>query len=221
MCWFVLVCMSTYMLVFDYKLIVNIPIWCHTALESTFHAISTVDTALMSLCLDFQSTLWQDGQKERPWQLPVPDLTTLSRSPPGEHVSILPCMLCRLVPVSPADIRGRSPKKLDTGAIQTGLRQVKHLPIFALDDTNTVCKAVAGPPQLAFFRSVVPEGVCHRAVTVNQPLNAFAHAPSCWTEKPKTNTYRYIPNTYNTCQYIPLGPHKIHTDTYQYIHSTH
>ena len=41
--------MSLYLLV----LIVNIPIWCHTALESTFNAISTVDTAEMSLCLDF------------------------------------------------------------------------------------------------------------------------------------------------------------------------
>ena len=102
----------------------------------------------------------------------VQDLTTLSHSPPGEHVSILPCMLCGMVPVSPAGIRGRCPKKLDTCAIQTGSRQVKHLPIFALDDTNTVYKAVAGPPQLAFFRSVVPEGVCHRAITVNQQLNA-------------------------------------------------
>ena len=45
------------MLVLDHKLIVNIPIWCHTALESTFNAISTVDTAEMSFCLDFQSTV--------------------------------------------------------------------------------------------------------------------------------------------------------------------
>ena len=164
--------MSTYSLVLDHKLIVNIPIWCHTALESTFNAISTVDTAEMSLCLDFQSTLWQDGQRERPWQLWVPDLTTSSHSPPGERISILPCMLCGMVLVSPAGIRGRSPKKLDTCTIQTGLRQAKHLPIFALDDTNTICKAVAGPPQLTFFRSVVPEGVCHGAVTVNQLLNA-------------------------------------------------
>ena len=43
------------------------------ALESTFNAISTVDTAEMSLCLHFQSTLLQHGQRERPWQLPVPD----------------------------------------------------------------------------------------------------------------------------------------------------
>ena len=54
---FVLVCMSTYLLVLDHKFIVNIPILCHTALESTPDAISTVDTAAMSLCLDFQSTL--------------------------------------------------------------------------------------------------------------------------------------------------------------------
>ena len=54
---FVLICMSTYMLVFDHKLIVNTPTWCHTALESTFNAIFTVDTAEMSLGLDFQSTL--------------------------------------------------------------------------------------------------------------------------------------------------------------------
>ena len=83
-----------YIVVINRLIIVNIPIWCHTALESTFNAISTVDTAEMSLCLDFQSTLWQDGQKERPWQLPVPDLTTLSHSPPGEHISTLPCKLC-------------------------------------------------------------------------------------------------------------------------------
>ena len=50
--------MSTYLLVLDHILIiVNIPIWCHTALESTFNAISTDDTAEISLCLDFQSTL--------------------------------------------------------------------------------------------------------------------------------------------------------------------
>ena len=124
MYWFVLVCMSLYLLVLDHKLIVNLPIWCHTALESTLNAISTVDTAEMSLCLDFQSTLWQDGQRQRPWQLPVPDLTTLTHSPPGEHLSILPCMLCGMVPVSPAGIRGRRSKKLDIGAIQTawGLR---------------------------------------------------------------------------------------------------
>ena len=54
---FVLICMSTYMLVFDHKLIVNTPTWCHTALVSTFNAIFTVDTAEMSLGLDFQSTL--------------------------------------------------------------------------------------------------------------------------------------------------------------------
>ena len=45
----VLVCMSTCLLVLDRKLIVNIPIWCHTALESTFHAIFTVDTGEMTL----------------------------------------------------------------------------------------------------------------------------------------------------------------------------
>ena len=114
------------MLVFDHKLIVNTPTWCHTALESTFNAIFTVDMAVMSLCLDFQSTLLQDLQRERLLQLPVPDLTTLSLSPPGEHISILPCMLCGTVPVSLAGIRGRRPKKLDPCAIQTGLRQVKH-----------------------------------------------------------------------------------------------
>ena len=37
------------MLVFDHKLIVNTPTWCHTALESTFNAIFTIDTAEMSL----------------------------------------------------------------------------------------------------------------------------------------------------------------------------
>ena len=54
MYWLVLVCLRIYMLVLDHKLIVNIPIWCHAALESTFNAISTVDTAEMSLC-SFQS----------------------------------------------------------------------------------------------------------------------------------------------------------------------
>ena len=50
-------------------------------------------------CLDFQSTLWQDGQRERPWQLWVPD---------SIHASILPCMQCGMVPVSPSGIRGRA-----------------------------------------------------------------------------------------------------------------
>ena len=154
---FVLICMSTYMLVFDHKLIVNTPNWCHTALESTFNAIFTVDTAEMSLGLDFQSTLWQDGQRERPWQLPVPDLTTLSHSPPGEHC-IQPALHAVWNGASNASWYQRQASR-QAGNTLTNLC------------TNTVCKAVAGPPQLAFFRSVVPEGVCHRAVTVNQPLN--------------------------------------------------
>ena len=131
MYWFVLDCMSTYMLVFDHKLIVNTPTLCHTARESTFNAIFTVDTTEMSLCLDFQSTLWQDGQRERPWQLPVPDLTTLSHSPPGEH-SIQPALhaVWNGASLMPAGIRGRRPKKLDLRNPDT-LRQVTHLPIFA------------------------------------------------------------------------------------------
>ena len=52
----VLVCMSTYMLVLDHELIENIPVGCSTALKSTFNAIFTVDTPVMSLCLDFQHT---------------------------------------------------------------------------------------------------------------------------------------------------------------------
>ena len=58
----VLICMSTYMLVFDHKLIVNTPNWCHTALESTFNAIFTVDNAEMRLCLDFQFARWSEGK---------------------------------------------------------------------------------------------------------------------------------------------------------------
>ena len=50
------------MLVFDHKLIVNTLTWCHTALETTFNAIFTVDTAVMSLCLDFQSAGWSEGK---------------------------------------------------------------------------------------------------------------------------------------------------------------
>ena len=38
---------------------------------------------------------------------------------PRQHVFILPCMLCNMVPVSPAGIRGRRPKRLDTYTIQT------------------------------------------------------------------------------------------------------
>ena len=62
MYWNVLVCMSTHMLVFDLKSIVNTPTWCHTALESTFSAIFTVDTAVMSFCLDFQFARWSEGK---------------------------------------------------------------------------------------------------------------------------------------------------------------
>ena len=50
------------MLVFDLKSIVNTPTWCHTALESTFNAIFTVDTAEMRLCLDFQFARWSEGK---------------------------------------------------------------------------------------------------------------------------------------------------------------
>ena len=50
------------MLVSDHKLIVNNPLWCHTALDFTFNAISNVNTAVMSLCLDFQSTGWSEGK---------------------------------------------------------------------------------------------------------------------------------------------------------------
>ena len=50
------------MLVFDHKLIVNNRLWCHTALNFTFNAISTVDTAVMSSCLDFQSIGWSEGK---------------------------------------------------------------------------------------------------------------------------------------------------------------
>ena len=50
------------MLVFDLKSIVNTPTWCHTALESTFSAIFTVDTAVMSFCLDFQFARWSEGK---------------------------------------------------------------------------------------------------------------------------------------------------------------
>ena len=58
---FVLVCMGQYMLVLDHELIVNIPIWCHTALQSTFNATFTVDMPVMSLCLDFHSAGWSEG----------------------------------------------------------------------------------------------------------------------------------------------------------------
>ena len=54
--------MSTHILILDLKLIVNLPIWCHTALESTFNAIFTVDTAVVSLGLGFRSAGWSEGK---------------------------------------------------------------------------------------------------------------------------------------------------------------
>ena len=50
------------MLVLDHILIVNIPMWCRTALQSPFNAIFTADTPVMSVCLDFQSAGWSEGK---------------------------------------------------------------------------------------------------------------------------------------------------------------
>ena len=40
--------MSKYLLVLDYGLIADIPIWCKTALSSTFNVTFTGDTPVMS-----------------------------------------------------------------------------------------------------------------------------------------------------------------------------
>ena len=64
MYWYVLGGISKYLHVLDQILIADILIQCHTAFQSTFNAICTVDTPELSL--NWISSP-QDGQRERPW----------------------------------------------------------------------------------------------------------------------------------------------------------
>ena len=66
MYWCVLVCMGKNLRVLNHnlKMIADIPMRCHSALHSTFHATFTVDTPAMSLNWIFSP---QDGQRERLW----------------------------------------------------------------------------------------------------------------------------------------------------------
>ena len=50
------------MLVFGQQIDCKHSYWCHTTLESTFNAIFTVETAVITLFLDLQSAGWSEGK---------------------------------------------------------------------------------------------------------------------------------------------------------------
>ena len=70
------------------------------------------------------TTGWSDGKTiahELIWKirLPVPGPSALSHSPYSKHACCLACILWGIVPVWPAGTRGRRPKMLVIGTIQT------------------------------------------------------------------------------------------------------
>ena len=151
------------------------------------------------------------------WQLPVPDLTTLSHSSPGEHC---------IQPVLHAVWNGTSntswyqrqaSQEAGLALSRQGLgRQHTYL------CTNTVCKAVAGPPQLAFFQ-VSSSRRClsqssHSQPTVNAQLSLCTR--TLMLNRETQNQYIQIHTQY--LQYLPIhtpwAPYNS-TDGYIPIHT--
>ena len=222
MYWFVLVYLSTYMLVLDHKLIVNLPIWClHLNPLLMQYLLLTLQKWVCVCIFSPHCYSMVRGKDHGSFQSQIKPLCHIHPQD-STYPSCLACsVLCWMVPVSPAGISGRRPKKLDNGAIQTGLRQVQHLTIVALDHQHSL-QGGSRPTTARFFwvsssmTGTTEVSVIEQSQSTNRwkPNGPFAHAPSCWTEKPKTDTYPILTIPANTYLLAPIKYKWIHTNTY-------
>ena len=178
MYWFVLICMSTYLLVFGHKLIVNTPTWGHTALEFTFNAIFYCWYGSNELEFRFSVCRMVRGKDH----CPRIDVVQCASSPRLIHVVTFTPRIAHIHPTvhavrNCASITSWYQRQASQEAGHwhnpdpwTWPRLIQHL-------CSRACLGCTGPPRLCFTWAIVPKCIHHSTVTLDQRpiIPLYAH----------------------------------------------